>query len=510
MEEIKVQQASEMEEVDATNTFNEQEAKALKETLVRFIREYGKKSESQSDHDWLKERFLAELPDLSEEEAERLSSETLDEIAAYDQNLASLHSARAQGKTAEEWFAEKSQEAASSLSASAFGAKLAALDTALEEANAQMTRAVTTHSSVINQQMNLDGFIAEQHHVNTFNLAAAASSSPFHAEVCAPAVGETYGKNSFDIVIRDQADRIVHQYQCKYGADAETTIQMIQRGNYNNQTLLVPPEQVEQVQAAFPGKTVVAEIGGTEKVSVKSQALTKAEAKELQLRTQETGVVQEVSWSAYDAKMTAKFIGKQAAVAGVLGAATATGFHIAGRLMNGEEIDAEEVVGVALETGADTGIKAAVAGAVKVGAEKGMIGLLPPGTPMQAIVNIVCVSIENIKILGKVAKGEITMREALDLMGCNTVSMVYGLSWGAAGAMIGATALGWIPLVGPVVGGFTGGVVGYMAGSKFGQTIYEGAKKIASAAKSTARKLFGGVKDGAKNVLRGLKRLVHA
>lgn len=143
--------------------------------------------------------------------------------------------------------------------------------------------------------------------------------------------------------------------------------------------------------------------------------------------------------------MVAKFVGKQAAVAGVLGAATATGFHIAGRLMNGEEIDAEEAVGIALETGADTGLKAAVAGAVKVGSEKGMIGLIPPGTSMPLIVNIVCISIENIKILAKVAKGEITMREALDLMGCNTVSMVYGMSWGSAGAAIGAAALGWIP-----------------------------------------------------------------
>ena len=267
---------------------------------------------------------------------------------------------------------------------------------------------------------------------------------------------------------------------------------------------------MEQVQAAFPGKTVVAEIGGTDKVPVKSQALSKAEAKELQLQTQETGAVQEVSWSAYDAKMVAKFVGKQAAVAGVLGAATATGFHIAGRLMNGEEIDAEEAVGIALETGADTGLKAAVAGAVKVGSEKGMIGLIPPGTSMPLIVNIVCISIENIKILAKVAKGEITMREALDLMGCNTVSMVYGMSWGSAGAAIGAAALGWIPLVGPIIGGFTGGVVGYMAGSKFGQTIYEGAKKIASTAKEVAGKLIRNVKEGAVNVLRGIKHALHA
>ena len=57
MEEIKIQQASNVEESNsvAVDGFSEQEATALKEILVRFIREYGKKPADQSDQEWLKQ-----------------------------------------------------------------------------------------------------------------------------------------------------------------------------------------------------------------------------------------------------------------------------------------------------------------------------------------------------------------------------------------------------------------------------------------------------------------------
>lgn len=504
--DVKVQAAGELPEVKVEG-FGIQEAKAMRKLLARFMKEYGKKPAGQSDQEWLKGRFLAELPEMDEAEAEKLSRETVEAVREYDRNLASLHESRAGGHTAEEWFAAKSQEAAAGMSAAVFGQRMEALDAALENANAQMMRTVTTQSGAISRQLNLDGFIAEQHHVNSFNAAAQASESPFYAEVCVPDPGQTYGKNSFDIVIRDQADRIVHQYQCKYGADADATIQMLKRGNYNNQTILVPPDQVEQVQAAFPGKTVVSHIGGTDKVAAESSPLTKAEAKELQTKTQEYGKITELDWSSYDTGALAKFVGKGAVLAGVQGAVLATGFHLAGKVAADEPIETEEVVKVALETGADAGIKSATAGALKVAAEKELIGILPKGTPMAALVNVACVAIENVKILAKVAKGDLTLREGLDHMGCNTVAMTYGLGWGMAGAGLGMTALGWIPLVGPLVGGLAGGMIGYMAGSTFGQKVYEGAKKAVTVARDTAKKMWDTTKSIANKAATGLKSL---
>ena len=486
---------------------NEQEARAIKEALSRFMRSYQEKPEEQGDEAWLTQRFQEELPNLTVEQAQALSRETLEEIHQYDKNLASLKEARAKGQTTEEGFAEKSTEAASGLSTNAFGQRVAELDTALSQANAQMARVITTQSGAINQQWNLDGFLAEQHHVNSFNLAAQTSSSPFRAEVCVPGPGQTYGKNSFDVVIRDQSGHIVHQYQCKYGANAEATIQMIRRGNYNNQTLLVPPEQVEQVQAAFPGKTVVAQIGGTDKVGIHSEALTKAEAKELQFKAQKYEQAPQVNWSSFDGKMLTKYMGRQAAVAGVQGAAIATGFHLAGKLISQEPVDTQEVVSTALETGVDSGVKAAAAGAIKVASEKNLIGVIPPGTPVRTIADIACVAVENVKILSKAAKGEITMGEALEEMKCTTTTMIFGLSWGATGAAMGMAALSWIPVVGPVVGGVVGGTIGYMAGSKFGQKVYETAKKVKDTAKKAVRTVWEGAKSVGRKLGAGLKRL---
>lgn len=504
MTDIRVQHASgETGAFEGTiEGFGIREARALKELLSRFVKEYGEKPPELEDEAWLSKRFQAELPQLTASEADTLSRETLEEIRCYDRQLRDIQASRARGRTAEEWFAEETEKAAAGMSAATFGQRLSELDTALSGANAQMMRVVTTQDGAVSQQWNLDGFIAEQYHVNTFNAAAAVSGAPFSAEVCTPEAGQGYGKNSFDIVVQDLGGHTLHQYQCKYGADAKATIQMIRRGNYNNQTLLVPPEQVEAVQAAFPGKTVVSQIGGTEKVGVTSQALSKADAKAMQTQAQTSGAVSELNWGSYDARMLAKYVGKQAALSGIQGAALAAGFHLAAKLATEEPIEAEEVVAVALETGADVGVKAAAAGAIKVAAEKGLVAILPPGTPMQIIANMTCVAVENVKILAKVARGELTMREALDLMGCNTVAMVYGLGWSATGAVVGAAALAWVPIVGPLLGGLTGGVIGYMAGSTFGRKIYEGAKSVVDVARKTARTIWG----AGKAVVAGLKR----
>ncbi len=47
---------------------------------------------------------------------------------------------------------------------------------------------------------NLDGFIAEQELVNSFNNSAVLEGSKYRAEALTP---DVYGKNSFDIVIKD-------------------------------------------------------------------------------------------------------------------------------------------------------------------------------------------------------------------------------------------------------------------------------------------------------------------
>ena len=187
---------------------------------------------------------------------------------------------------------------------------------------------------------------------------------------------------------------------------------------------------------------------------------------------------------------------------------------MAAKLAADEPIEPEEIVQTALETGADAGVKSAAAGAIKVAAEKGMIGIIPPGTPVGTIANIACIAVENIKVIAKVTKGELTPLEGLDRMGCNTVAMTHGLGWGVTGAAVGSAALGWVPIVGPIVGGLAGGTIGYLAGSKFGEAVYEGAKKAVGTAKNVAVKMYHAVKETGKKIAHGacsaLKRLGRA
>lgn len=66
----------------------------------------------------------------------------------------------------------------------------------------------------------------------------------------------------------------------------------------------------------------------------------------------------------------------------ISGATIGAGLHMAAKFAADDPIEPEEIVQTALETGADAGIKSAAAGAIKVAAEKCLIGIIPPGTPM--------------------------------------------------------------------------------------------------------------------------------
>lgn len=480
---------------------SEDDARKLYEIEKRFIDAYKGREESDTEGRWLSLQLKKELPEKTESEAQAIAHGIIAGVSGFGENLEDINSSRGSGITNETWFAGKMAEAAKGASVTEFGNYLSSIDAVLENANVQMMRTVTTNSGELSQCMNLDGFIAEQNAVNTFNRQAVLKGSPYRAEVKVPRPGETYGKNSFDIVIKHHpSGKIVHQYQSKFGKDADSTIKMLKEGNYNNQRFLVPSEQVPDVQKAFPGKSVEAYIGGTETVPVKSGTLSKAEAKQMQEDVQGYGAVPEQDWNSFNTKELALNVGKKVGVAGLQAATITAGFMLAEKALNGEDIPIDETVEAALVSGTDAGIKAATAGAVHVGAEKGILRIIPKGTPVFQITNVVCVAIEDAKIFLKVAKGEMTLAEGMDNIAKTTVSMSYGL----LGAEIGAASMLWIPVVGPVIGGLAGGMVGYMAGSELGNLVYEGAKKIGNAVKNTVSKAWEGIKTGVTNILTGV------
>ena len=159
----------------------------------------------------------------------------------------------------------------------------------------------------------------------------------------------------------------------------------------------------------------------------------------------------------------------------------------------------------ALRGGTDFGIKAAVAGAVKVGVEKGIITVIPKGTPAGTIASIAYVAIEDVKVIGKIATGEYSLKEGMNKLEQTMVAVAGGLiAMGeatAAGAAIGAIA----GPVGAAVGGFVGGMVGYMAGSKAGETVVKVHQKIRDKAIEAAKEARNRILEAGQIIGEGVR-----
>ena len=326
------------------------EIRFYNETLQRFIESYEDKAAEESDEQWLASRYKEEFSEWSKEEAETNAHESIDGIKTFETNHAELNEAIDKGQSKEVWFANKLAESAQGVPVADFGRYLSEVDNTLAMANEQMQRTILTQGGTVSANPNLDGFIAEQELVNTFNGRAALSESHYRAEVKVPGPGETYGKNSFDVVIRDtrNGNQIVHQYQIKYGKDAASTIRMLRESGevtkYSNQRIVVPPEQVEEVQKAFPGKTVTSELGGTDKVSIKSDKLTKADAKQLQIEAQQQGKLPHKDWNDFSTQELSLKIGKETVLAGMQALTLSAGFNLASQLVKNGEIKGSELV----------------------------------------------------------------------------------------------------------------------------------------------------------------------
>ena len=207
-----------------------------------------------------------------------------------------------------------------------------------------------------------------------------------------------------------------------------------------------------------------------------------------------------------------------------------TGFDIASKLFRGEEINPEEELTKAIESGADFGLKSATGSALKVASEKGFLKFIPKGTTAGVCANVAFVGIENAKVLSKVAAGDLTPREGMEQMAdvsASTVggliSMGKGMALGAKGGGIVGTAIGTFfggPAgavlglkLGSSIGGFVGGSVAYMAGSKIGKAVIGAVKKVANVAinvvKAEAKKVLETGKKIFNNFKNNIKGLIN-
>lgn len=473
----------------------EEECGEIKPIIADFVKCYAENS-NQPVKTWLVPKMQEQFPNREIKEIEAMVDEIVVTIELNEEKKTSLQEAVANGRSKESWFASEAKKATSAMSTQKAAKYLTGLDTALQQANKSLYRTITTQAGIINQNPRLDGFIAEQYHAQTFNLNAEASGSQYRAKVLEPN-GKTYAKNSVDIVIVDGNGNVVKRYQSKYCKDAKATEKAFEHGNYRGQQKLVPEGQQGDIQKK--STTVLEAPDGT-----KSNPLTKSKAEQMRDEAQ-SGNWNDLNWNEYATKDLAIGIGKQAGYAALQGAAIGVGFDVAQKLWNGEDIETEEVVETAIVSGTDFGVKAAAAGALKVGVEKEIIKVIPKGTPAGTIANIAYVAIEDVKVLGKMATGELTMKEGIEKLEQTTVSTAAGLMTMGEGAAIGATIGTVFGPVGTAVGGFIGGTVGYMAGSKIGENVVKCAQKVRDGTVKVAKTVASGVKSVASSVANGVK-----
>lgn len=374
-----------------------------------------------------------------------------------------------------------------SMSVSEYGKTLQSMDDMLRQKNAELAEALSRSADGhIKMSPNLDGNIAEHMIANTTEMSGFVQGKNIKVEV-----RDVFTANSVDVRATDLTTGKYQNYQLKFGQDAKATIKLIERGNYNNQRIVVPSDQLEEVQAYFKtkgsDKTITDHI---EAFGAVGKSFTKEEMKKIQTTAQESGISPEMDYNHFRTKDLTVSIGKNAGVMGLQAAAVTTGLNVVAKLFKGEPVDSDELVESAIRTGADTSVKVVAAGTLEVAVRKGVFSFIPKLTPAGIIANIASVGIENAKILAKVASGELSVMKGIDHMGRTTTSMVGGFYGMAKGAAAGAALLSFIPIAGPVLSvatGFIGGMVGYFGGSKLGDVLYSAGKTVAKVAKGIAK-----------------------
>ena len=390
------------------------------------------------------------------------------------------------------------------------------INTAIDNANKATIESITTKAGTINQNPNLDGFIFEEYHAGTFNVDAAVKQKSYHAEALKPELGETYGKNSIDIVI-ENSGKYVKKYSAKAYKNANETAKSfydkITGYKYKFQSKLVPTDQTKEI------------VNSVDKIkfdNVESKGITKAEIKDIQNDLQSGNKKTDIFSFKKDVNTISisKQIGKQAMVNGTMGLGIGMVANIGANIITGKGLEAEEVIEAGIKTGASMGMATAVAAGIRVAVEKKVI----PTVFSRVLTNntIGAIAAASMDIIGtafKLGSGEITLGKAVKDIG-KSVGAAYGAivasGWGYAGGMAiaGMIGLGTIGAVGTILGvgvAVVAGAVCATVGSKVAGaiasgivavagTIVDGAVGIVKAGKEVVKSVASGVWNGVKAV----------
>lgn len=453
----------------------EQEAKELRPIYSDFVKAF-RENMDKPDSGWMEKLLEKYLPDIPKADIRCMAQETTETIRKND-------AARKGG--------DKLGQMGSATNTIQKNGYMKEIDHALEDSNDKILETVMRKDLKVNMNPNLDGFIAERYHVETFNVNAVAKKSPWRARVEVPA--GAYGKNSVDVVIyhKDNPNKIIRRYQFKYGANAKATERMLNNGSYDFQRILVPKGQSQDI-----GHKSV-EFLESPDGKVRSTALSKADAKKMQENAQKLNAVEnDLSIEKNVAtKDLVSGIGKQGVQSFLIGGIYGAGKETLSQWKQGETLDVKKIEKSSLEDGGDFAAKQMLAGLLTVGSEKKIIGAIPPGTSSETIASISYAAIEDAKIAVKVGKGELTAAEGAGRVVETTVSTGAGVFAAGKGGLIGKDigGLGGAAIasfaagpeasvvgakVGAAVGEVVGSGIGYLVGSGAAESFIKGAKEM--------------------------------
>ena len=466
----------------------ENSAKKFAPILKDFLESYVEKDAGVSNKEWLKNQLKKQALDFAKEKLETYSEELAGGVESYDATLQSIRSAKAAGKNAEEWLAENVADAPRQASTE----EIAAAADALGKSGEVLFRNMRAEELHVDAMKSAEEYTAEQTCIDDFN--SAEGNDRYVAGVDDVNDGSVYGRNQFDITVRDKfTGQKLENYLVKYGSTALETIEMVSKLTNAGEKVLVPAEQLDEVQKALPGWKIVSALGGTPLVKVASSPLTKDliekclngelldKAKKV-LNKEPSELVKEVATSA----MTS----------GVISAGFLGGLE---KLANGEPIEnikGREVIEQALLSGDTQGLKMAASGALATFVQKGMTKLIPKSTPACVISGIASAGVESVSIMSKVANGTLTATQAVEEFANTKLAGVFESVWGKFAKKATVVALNYIPVVGPylstLVASGTLDAVGGVIKQKVKQVVQE---KVVPVVKTVAKKVYSAAKS---------------
>ncbi|MGL5367697.1 MAG: hypothetical protein ACRDAG_05280 [Cetobacterium somerae] len=516
----------------------------LIDILKRFVREYIK-NKNQDLTQWLIDRLKEEFPEKTQEQLLKESQELIAGVKLGKEKYELVKEKRALGISPSDVLAKDISKTAEGVSIKEVKEELKSRSEAIEKENIssmykmtkgieiapnimafdKMTRyfdnineviakgnqkmvdSLITKAGNINQNPQLDGFIFEQFHENTFNIDAAIKDiSGIRAEALVPKPGTGYGKNSIDLVVkvkRGETEYIVRKYQAKLSDNPE---KLFKDGNYKFQRRLYGEghEEIGNTKVEYEG--------------IESDALSKSGAKVIQKEVQEGNLdaAKQTFENNVDVKSLSKQIAKQALTSATIGLGMGMALSTGIKLAKGEEIKAEEVIIDGLKAGGSVGLSTAIAGGLKTAVEKKVItGWSANILKNNSVVGTIAFSaLSLIGVASSIGSGDLSLKDGMK----ETGAILAGTYGGIKGSLVGiALAGGVIASVGtilaPVVAAVAG-TIGYFAGSTIASNIAKGAAEVASTVTSGVKEVvkagYNVVKNVASAAWNGVKSVASA